>query len=153
MGDSERRAGALILEANRMTSTGRLAEAHALYVEALEHPSDARSRFVTLLNLGEIRIALSENDPVLREQHRRDAVGAWLEALKIDEGGPDRAHVALATGNLFLENGNLARASSMFRCVLEYDDPPTQLTQLAHERLGLTNREIGIQSRSIHTIH
>lgn len=123
-----------------MNNMGRLEESVPLYLDALGFPTDARSRFVILMNLGKVYFALSEADKVLCKQRRHDAVQAWLDALTLEEGGADRAYCAFATANIYLEDGNLSRASDLFQRVLEYDEPATVLSQRAHERLGLTNR-------------
>lgn len=92
------------------------------------------------MSTGKVYLALSETDKVLRKQRRHNAVQAWLEALTLEEGGSDRGKVALWTGEIYMEDGKLSRASNMFRLVMEYDTPATILSQTAHEKLGLTNR-------------
>ena len=97
-------------------------------------------RFCNLSRAGKVYLALSEYDKVLCKQRRHDAVQAWLEALTLEEGGTDRAAVALDAGDIYLEDRKFARACAMFHLVLEYDAPATSLSQKAHERLGLTSR-------------
>mmetsp|Transcript_24395 Transcript_24395/g.78848 ORF Transcript_24395/g.78848 Transcript_24395/m.78848 type:complete len:193 (-) Transcript_24395:111-689(-) len=137
------RVGTIILEANRMNKMGRYEECVPKYLDALSMDMDNRSRFVILVNLGTVYLTLGNIDKLVTKQRRGEAIQAWVDALEFDEGGSDRSKVALDTGNLCLEDNMFQKAAVMYRKCIEYDDPVTGLSKLAHEKLGSTNRLIG----------
>jgi len=142
------RVGTLILEANRMNKMGRYEECMPKYLEALELEMDNRSRFVILVNLGNVYLTLAMHDELVRKQRRSEARHVWLEALGFEEGGSDRAKVALDAGDLCLEDGMYARAARLYRKCIEHDDPATGLSKLAHEKLGSTSRLVGSEQNT-----
>jgi len=104
---------------------------------------DNRSRFVILVNLGTVYLTLSEVDAISRGRRRAEAREVWNEALALEEGGTDRAKVALDTGNLYFEDGIYGSAARLYKRCIEHDEPATGLSKAAHERLGATNRLVG----------
>jgi len=141
------RVGTIILEANKMNKMGRYEECVRRYLHALNMDMDNRSRFVILVNLGNVYLTLSNVDLISRKRRRTEVREAWMEALKFEEGGSDRAKVALDTGNLYFEDRMFVNAAALYRCCIEHDDPATGLSKLAHEKLGSTNRLIGTTAR------
>lgn len=83
------------------------------YLGALELEMDNRSRFVILVNLGNVYLTLGAIDELVRKQRRAEARGVWTDALNFEEGGSDRAKVALDAGDLCLEDGMYARAARL----------------------------------------
>ena len=132
-------AGSLILQANRFNNGGQLQESVKAYLQALNCPMDQRSRFIVLYNLGNTYKSLGDNDSIMRNQRRCEAVQAWTEALSVHEGHSDRASAAMAAGEVLLEDGFFNRARSMFKLVIDYDNQKGNLTAKAHARLGITS--------------
>uniref|UniRef100_A0A7S3NJH1 MalT-like TPR region domain-containing protein n=1 Tax=Aureoumbra lagunensis TaxID=44058 RepID=A0A7S3NJH1_9STRA len=131
--------GAKILTANRYRNEGRMVESVQMYLEALdENDLDERSRFVAYYSLGNVFVLLGETKKSCR---------AWLDALKIQQGGSDRATVALQVGTVFYKQAKFTEAVKAFRLAIEYDIPESKITRIAHQRLGIAIREKGAQTK------